>query len=496
MQLRYFTLATLAAMSCHAWGLNVNTTPGQLESAIQADPASVTELTVSGSINAADLQFIADKMTSLRTLDLSNARIAAYQGDALINGAGTADADHLAPYSLAGVTATTVALPNTLATIGEGAMSGSAVTAVEIPSTVKSIGMGAFAGCRGIKTLTIPATVTSISPYAFKDMPELTTVDIKAPITAVPAAAFAGNAKLTKVTLPSTVTAIDSAAFNGCTSLAEIELPKAVTAIGASAFRGTALTDIDLQHLNKLSTIGDWAYADIATLNSAILPESVTSLGQGAFFGDKSLTEVTLPSSITEIADYAFTDATSMKVTRLNDHITTIGDLALKGWSSPEFFLPASLQYLGDYAMEDWTSVTKYMAYINVVPQLGTDVWRGVDQPNIKLYVPGEHKDEYMNSPQWQEFDVESITDVEEVIIADAAANKIKGYFVGADMIFESVSDMQLVEVYNTAGLKLMAIEPADTTATIDTDGWDTRLYIVRVILADGTPATLKLARR
>ncbi len=495
MQLRYLTLFSVIALASRAWGLSVTTLPGELESHVTVDPATVSELTVRGSINAVDLQFIADKMPMLRNLNLSNAKIAAYQGDALITGAGSANANELAPYSLAGLKASTITLPSTLTSIAEGALAGSSLKALSIPASVKNIGMGALAGCRNITTITIPASVTSIAHYAFKDMPELTTVDIQAPISEVPAAAFAGNAKLSTVTLPSTVTAIDSAAFSGCTALSAITLPQSVSRIGASAFRGTGLAEVNMQQLNKLTSIGDWAFADNHRLTSVTLPESLTALGSGAFFGCVGLTNIDLPTGVTEIADYTFTGNTSMKASKLNDYVETIGDFALQGWNSQEFYFPANLVYLGDGAMENWTSVQKLTALINEIPELGTEVWAGVDQAKVKLFVPEESADDYKNSPQWQEFDITPSTGVENVIADANGGNSVNGYFRDHDLIIESSTDIALVEIYNTAGMKLLGVEPANNIATIDTYGLTTQIFIVRVILSDGTPATLKLAR-
>lgn len=497
MKLRHIiifpSIITLAGVQ--AWGLNVTTSPGQLESMIHTDPAGVTELCVGGAINAVDLQFIADKMPALRTLDISNATIAAYEGNALTTGAGSADAHTIPPYSLAGLRATSITLPKNLQAIGEGAFAGSSTTAVTIPPSVTTIGMGAFAGCNGITSLTVPASVTVLEPHTFTGMANLASIDIKAQIVSVPAAAFAGDTKLSKVTLPSTIAAIDSAAFSGCSALAEIQLPQSVTRIGASAFRNTALTRANLEHTG-LTSIGDWAFADIETLSEVSLPESLTSIGKGAFFGDKALTDIAIPHNVLEIADYAFANNTAMTAGHLNGHILTIGDFALKGWASTEFTLPANLEYLGDYAMEGWEKVTKINAEIGIVPLLGTAVWKDVDQPSVTLYVPEEHAEEYRSTPQWQEFNVTAITGVEDVAADAAGRAKVNGYFRGTDMIIESSLAMESVEVYTTAGIKLMALQSANTTAIIDTEGWNNHIFIVRIVLDDDNTVTLKLARR
>ncbi len=494
MKLRQLISATLITVAANAWGITITATPGALAGLVGGNPENIGQLTVTGSINAADLQFIADKMRSLETLDLSNARIEAYDGDMLANGMGTAPADELTQYSLAGTTAKTIVLPRTITAIDEGALSGSGITSITIPASVKTIGMGAFAGCKGLTSLTIPATVTKLSAYMCKDLPALTKVVIKAETNTIPTAAFANCAKLASVELPSSIALIDSAAFAGCSALADMEMPQSLTRIGNSAFRNTALTSVDLT-ATKVSAIGDWAYADNTALAQVTLSESLQSIGQGAFFGNTSLSAIALPGGITEVPPYAFTNNTSMTSQSFgHSRILSIGHLALKGWASTKFELPISLEDMGDYAMEGWNKVTELHAMIPEVPALGIDVWQGVDQPNVKLYVPDEYAHTYKAANQWNAFDVIGTTGVEDV----SADNKISvnGYFDGTNLCVEASTDLNLVEVYTPAGAKLAAVTPYEMSATIDTEGWNNRIYITRVVLADGSTTTLKLARR
>lgn len=481
--------------AANAWGLTITATPGSLAGLVGDNPERISQLTVSGSINAADLQFIADKMRGLATLDLSNARIEAYDGDMLDNGIGTAPADELAKYSLAGTTATAIVLPRTITVIDEGALAGSGITGITIPASVKTIGMGAFAGCKGLASLTIPATVTKLGAYMCKDLPALTKVVIQAKTNTIPTAAFANCAKLANVELPASVALIDSAAFAGCSALADMEMPQSLTRIGDSAFRNTSLTSVDLTG-TKVSAIGNWAYADNTALTQVTLSESLQSIGQGAFFGNTSLSAIALPGGITEVPPYAFTNNTSMTSQSFgHNRILSIGHLALKGWASTKFVLPTSLENMGDYAMEGWTRLTELHADdIIAVPTLGIDVWRGVDQPNIKLYVPDESADAYKAANQWNEFDVIGTTGVEDVL-ADNETN-VKGHFDGTNLCVEASTDITLIEVYTPAGSKLAAVSPYEMSAAIDTEGWNTRIYITRVVLTDGSTTTLKLARR
>ena len=65
-------IVALIALAPWASAIEVTTTPGQLSS--QLDDTSVTELTVSGEMDARDFQFIANELSSLTSIDLSRAR--------------------------------------------------------------------------------------------------------------------------------------------------------------------------------------------------------------------------------------------------------------------------------------------------------------------------------------------------------------------------------------------------------------------------------------
>ena len=70
IKLTLISLMTLVGLCASA--INVTSTPGNLAS-IVAENIDETTLVISGEINAADIEFIANKMTSLTTLDLSEA---------------------------------------------------------------------------------------------------------------------------------------------------------------------------------------------------------------------------------------------------------------------------------------------------------------------------------------------------------------------------------------------------------------------------------------
>ena len=57
-------------------------------------------------------------------------------------------------------------------------------------------------------------------------------------------------------------------------------------------------------------------------------PNSVTSIGNYAFYQCASLTNVTIPTSITNIEDYAFANCTSLTSITIPNSVTSIGNNA------------------------------------------------------------------------------------------------------------------------------------------------------------------------
>ena len=80
MNIKLSFVALMASMSLCASAITVTSTPGNLSSAV-GDNIGEASLVVSGEINAADFEFIAEKMTSLTSLDLSGVSIVAYSGN-------------------------------------------------------------------------------------------------------------------------------------------------------------------------------------------------------------------------------------------------------------------------------------------------------------------------------------------------------------------------------------------------------------------------------
>lgn len=69
---------------------------------------------------------------------------------------------------------------------------------------------------------------------------------------------------------------------------AEFMLPASLTVIEEDAFMGTTADSVKLQ--DAVVSIGDYAFANIPTLHSIVIPQGVSSIGDNAFRGSESVT--------------------------------------------------------------------------------------------------------------------------------------------------------------------------------------------------------------
>jgi len=348
----------------------VNVTAGGLSSALTyTELTTVTNLTVTGTIDATDFVTMRDNMPSLAVLDISAVTIAAYNGS---NGTFTDTsypANGLPEWAFCNsatnntgkTTLTTIILPSSVTSIGDYAFDDcTGLTNVTIGNSVTSIGDYAFNGCRSLISITIPSSVTSIGEEAFWGCVGLTSITIPSSVTSIGNGAFSGCSSLTSVIIPSSVTSIGNGAFEYCSGLTSVTIPSSVTSIGNNAFSYcNGLTNVTIG--NSVTSIGDEAFVYCSGLTTITLPNSVTSIGTWAFVYCSGLTTITLPYSVTSIGGEAFYGCTALN--------SIIAD------SSIPVDLSAS-----------------------------PNVFTNVPTSTCILYVPSESKSAYQTANQWSAF--------------------------------------------------------------------------------------------
>jgi len=228
------------------------TTQGDLSTLLTDDEKNtVTNLTVTGTIDVRDIKCMRDQMAVLAILDLSAANIAAYSGGAVTHPSFTTyPSNEMPAYSFRN--------PYT-------AQSKSTLTSVKLPNSLLSIGQSAFSVCSGLKSINIGNSVETINTDAFYTCYELETVEMGDGLKSIGYSAFDNCSKLVNLTLGKNLTTIGPDAFSDCTSLINVVIPNSVTTVQSSAFSycsslttltiGSSVSSIEVSAFSACSNI-------------------------------------------------------------------------------------------------------------------------------------------------------------------------------------------------------------------------------------------------
>lgn len=199
---------------------------------------------------------------------------------------------------LAGCKASVIPGDGSVTRIGDNAFSFiSEITSIAIPETIQSIGHSAFAST-GLTTVKIPDSVAYIEGNTFSECKYLT--DVKLSETAIEIGDYAFNdcCRLENITIPESVERISSAAFMGCTNLKNIILPSNLTVIWHRAFERCGLTQIEIP--DNITEIYGSTFSDNNKLESVTISSNVTKIGEQAFYGCLSLKEIVFKGTLDE----------------------------------------------------------------------------------------------------------------------------------------------------------------------------------------------------
>ena len=157
------------------------------------------------------------------------------------------------------------------------------------------------------------------------------------------------------VSFDGNITTIGDWAFTNRATLVAVAWPSTVTSIGQYAFNGcTNLNSVDLQE--GVTSIGKSAFNGCAGQEELILPSTVTSIGDGAFYGWTALTKLTVKAG--SIGYQAFQNCTNLSSIDLQESVTGIGEHAFDGCTNlSSINLPEGVTNIGDYAFQGCASM-------------------------------------------------------------------------------------------------------------------------------------------
>jgi hypothetical protein len=417
----------------------VNITAGGLASALTAsEKSTITNLTITGTIDARDFKTMRDNMDILKVIDIEAVSIVAYHG---AEGTESTVENYLAnsipnyayfyQSTRQGKTSlTSFVLPTSVTSIEHCAFSGcSNLGSVSIPPLVTYIGGSSFSACSNLISINIPSLVVRIEGYAFYQCENLMSVIIPSSVTSIGEGAFSDCSSLTSVTIPPSVKSIDAWTFINCKNLTSVTIPPSVTSIGKGAFSEcSSLTSLIIP--SSVKSIEDFTFADCLSLKSVNIPQLVTSIGNSAFYGCRSLNSINIPSTVTSIGSSAFSGCESLKSLTIPQSAIFIGSYAFSGCRNMDFInipslvtaielgtfasceglksitIPLSVISIGTYAFFGCENFD-YINVYNKVPidlSLSTSVFYFVDKENCILSVPFGSKALYQVADQWKDF--------------------------------------------------------------------------------------------
>ena len=397
--------------------------------------ASITQLTLTGTIDARDFKTMRDLMPLLSRVDLNGAIIVEYTG---ISGTG----------GTSNITYPANEVPQ------NAFYNKLVLTYVSIPVSAKKIGINAFRQCSALVACNIPESVSTIGN-----------------------AAFYWCYKLKDIVIPRNLESIGEYAFHSCREIASFDIPASTVSIGRAAILATTGTVSVDENNTKYSSLNGvlydknktrLIYCPPATSGDFVIPETVSTIAVDAFYNCSGLTSISVPSGLTTLEDWAFEECTGL---------TTLS-------------LPETLTNIGSYAFYNCSGLASIYANnpapVDLSPK--TDVFFGIDKSTCKLFVPAGSENLYRSANQWKDF--AHITASNQPPVANAGLDQTadEGTLVTLDGTASSDSDGNtLTYLWTTPiGITLSSETAAKPTFTAPEVSKDTE-FIFSLKVNDGT---------
>ena len=183
--------------------------------------------------------------------------------------------------------------------------------------------------------------------------------------------------------------------------------------------------------------LGDYVFRDCSGLTSLTLPSSVTEIGELAFLNCRGLTNFTIPSGVTKIGAGAF--------------FCCYGLISLT--------IPSSVTAIGSNAFNDCSGLTSIYAYMEKLPETGSNLFLGCDAKNCTVYVPKGTYDDYFVSEFgffWYivEFDATGI----DKVATSTNAKEVSRYSANGQRLSAPAKGLNIVK-YSDGSVKKVVVQ-------------------------------------
>ena len=248
--------------------------------------------------------------------------------------------------------------------------------------------------------------------------------------------------------------------FNGKETdgkLSILDLSDAKIVEGGSAY----YSDRDDGFINTSNDkLGDFVFYDCSGLTSLTLPSSVTKIGCYALSNCIGLTSLTLPSSVTEIGEHAFLNCRGLTNFTIPSGVTSIGSGAFFScYGLISLTIPSSVTAIGSMAFNGCSSLTSIYAYMEKLPETGSNLFLGCDAKNCTVYVPKGTFDDYFVSEFgffWYivEFDATGI----DKVTTSANVKEVSRYSANGQRLSAPAKGLNIVK-YSDGSVKKVVVQ-------------------------------------
>ena len=254
--------------------------------------------------------------------------------------------------------------------------------------SVEKIGKDMFYGSEAavFRTLEYKAVDCELSQQAFGNLAKAQTLVIGDEVLAIPDGAFKGFGQIVGVAIPASVREVGEYAFAECASLVRLTLEEGVERIGRGAFEGCRVGEV-------------------------VLPQSLTRIEAETFSGCDRLTSICLPLALDTIKEEAFSGCSRL--------------------ASVTF--PASLKLIGEQAFYDCAGL-QFMTSLAAVPPAVNEMTFQTVSRDIPVYVPEDAYDDYLRDMYWRELNLQPFTSATNVDMLSLAESVM---VVGREVVLQ-----------------------------------------------------------
>ena len=183
-------------------------------------------------------------------------------------------------------------------------------------------------------------------------------------------------------------------------------------------------------------------------------------LGDFAFYGCSGLISLTLPSSVTEIGEHAFLNCRGLTNFTIPSGVTSIGTSAFFCcYGLISLTIPSSVTAIGSCAFNDCSGLTSIYAYMEKLPETGSNLFLGCGAKNCTVYVPKGTYDDYFVSEfgyfdKIVEFDATGI----DKVTTSSDAKEVSRYSANGQRLSAPAKGLNIVK-YSDGSVKKVVVQ-------------------------------------